>query len=462
MKLRYIYTTLVGCVLTLGAYGQSVADIQGLLRSGQYDEAKAVLQPLIKKAPANAQYQYMYGVACYETGDLKTAVVHLQKSNPKRLNEAYPYLGKALNALYAFDKAENVWSEYLTVLQRKKANTDEAQAGLAQSKRGSRMLRAVEKVTVVDSMVVDKKDFFQHYRLSSGAGTLTATAAQDGISFTNALGDKRLFSKADAQSVRKLYASFKLLGGWERAEPIASLNEREGNLDYPFLANDGITFYFSADGEESLGGYDLFVTRYDAEENSYLRPQAMNFPFNSPANDYLLVIDEESRLGWFASDRFQPSDKVCIYIFIPEENREMYDYDKLGEAGLYPLATLRSIRATQRDAAAVQEAKARIAQLHAPTTTKTVRADFDFVISDAKVYHRLTDFRTTEGKRIMQTYLEKQKREQNIETQLTALRQRFVQGERSVSANILSLEQEVKKLREELTQLRWQIVKAEQ
>ena len=53
----------------------------------------------------------------------------------------------------------------------------------------------------------------------------------------------------------------------------------------------------------------------------------MGFPFNSYANDYMLVIDETCNVGWFASDRYQPEGKVCIYTFIPNESRNPYDYE---------------------------------------------------------------------------------------------------------------------------------------
>jgi hypothetical protein len=45
----------------------------------------------------------------------------------------------------------------------------------------------------------------------------------------------------------------------------------------------------------------------------------MGMPFNSPFNDYMMVIDDQRKLGWFATDRYQPAGKVMIYTFIPNE-----------------------------------------------------------------------------------------------------------------------------------------------
>ena len=54
-------------------------------------------------------------------------------------------------------------------------------------------------------------------------------------------------------------------------------------------------------------------------------------PFNSPANDYMYAIDEFNNIGWFASDRYQPDNKVCIYVFVPNSSKEVYNYESTDE-----------------------------------------------------------------------------------------------------------------------------------
>lgn len=39
--------------------------------------------------------------------------------------------------------------------------------------------------------------------------------------------------------------------------------EPGGLIAYPFLMQDGQTLYFAYTGPGTLGGYDLYVTRYD-------------------------------------------------------------------------------------------------------------------------------------------------------------------------------------------------------
>ena len=99
--------------------------------------------------------------------------------------------------------------------------------------------------------------------------------------------------------------------------------------NYPFVLSDGATIYYSSKGNGSIGGYDLFVTRYNINSDTYLAPEQLGMPFNSPYNDYMYVIDEYNNLGWFASDRFQPEEKVCIYVFIPNSSKQTYNYEAM-------------------------------------------------------------------------------------------------------------------------------------
>ena len=119
----------------------------------------------------------------------------------------------------------------------------------------------------------------------------------------------------------------KLLDKWSDGSLLpGSINEAM-NADYPYVLTDGITIYYASDGPGSMGGYDIFVTRYNTNTDSYLMPENVGMPFNSPYNDYMYVIDEFNDLGWFASDRYQPEGKVCIYVFIPNSSKQVYNYE---------------------------------------------------------------------------------------------------------------------------------------
>ena len=87
---------------------------------------------------------------------------------------------------------------------------------------------------------------------------------------------------------------------------------------------DGVTLYFAAQGVNSMGGYDIFMSTFDLDKGVFYSPENIGLPFNSTANDYLLAIDDINHLGWLVTDRRQPEDKVCIYTFVPTASRRRH------------------------------------------------------------------------------------------------------------------------------------------
>ena len=75
------------------------------------------------------------------------------------------------------------------------------------------------------------------------------------------------------------------------------------NEDAPFIHSDGTTLYYSSDGNNSLGGYDIFVTEYDSSSEAWLEPLNMGPPVNSADDEIYFVIASDGLTGYFASGR---------------------------------------------------------------------------------------------------------------------------------------------------------------
>ena len=218
-----------------------------------------------------------------------------------------------------------------------------------------------------------------------------------------------------------------------------------------------------------MGGYDIFVTRSDGEDGSFLMPENMGFPYNSTANDYLLAVDELNQLAWFVSDRNQPEDKVCIYTFIPNEIRQVYG-DEVNDSTLRHLAQVTSIRDTwpdEEDMGIVTEAQKRLTALRSGkgnTATQATPA-FIFPVDDQRTYHQLTDFRSPVARKKIAVW---QKLSKNVAIDTTVLqRQRdnyakASQAERrQMAPSIQRLEKSLAEQEQELQQLAKEIRNAE-
>lgn len=456
MKKKYIFPLLALC-FTDNAFSQTLSQAQKWFTEGKFAEAKPVFEKLVRQAPSNANYNFWYGACCYETGELGKAVPYLEKSAERKVINGFLYLSKAYYDLYRFDEAIQNLEDHIYWLERKKRDTSEAETLMERYRMGARMIRGVEKVAVIDSFTVSKRDFLSAYKLSRESGEIKATGEGGCTEFTNEMGDKKILARPNANGATSLYGSVKMIDKWSDPEPLKGLEEGGTNLNYPFLDSDGITLYYAAQGKESLGGYDIFITRYDSDDNAYLRPDNLGFPFNSAANDYMYAIDDFNNLGWFASDRYQPEDKVCVYVFVPNESKQVYDYESTSPEMLQAAASLQCIQKTQTDAAKVRLARQQLAKVMYGQDEQKKKGDFRFVVDDNVVYHTLADFRSAEARKQYQTLSQKQKDLDNLSETLGKQRELYGQsnktGKDRLTPAILDKEQRIKQLREEIASL---------
>ena len=454
MKQKKYLTALLGLCMAGTAGAQTLTQAKNFFEQGEFEKAKPVFERLVKQSPSNASYNFWYGACCYETGESEKAYTYLSKSAKRRYINAYLYLGKWCYDAYRFDEAEENLNEYIDLRSRKKGSTEDGEHMLEKVRRGQRMIRGVEKVAVIDSFVVDKQDFLKAYKLSADAGDIRIT--ENGVQFTNEMGDKQLQSVRNAEGQASLYSSMKMIDQWSKPEAVTSINEL-GNADYPFVAGDGITMYYASDNEESMGGYDIFVTRYDSDDNSYLRPDNLGMPFNSPANDYMYVIDDLNNLGWFVSDRRQPEGKVCVYVFVPNASKQVYDYENGDPDQIAALARLDRISDTCTDEDKVRTARQQLAALVYSKDENTRKADFTFIVDDSATYHSLRDFRSAEARKQFQMLQQKENDLESLIGQLDKKREAYAQAAESNRANMapgmLDMEKRVEQLRQDIEEL---------
>lgn len=64
---------------------------------------------------------------------------------------------------------------------------------------------------------------------------------------------------------------------------------------------DGKTMFFSSNRPESMGGYDIFVTR--REGNTWLTPQNLGFPINTEGDEVYFSLSVDGNTGWVSSRR---------------------------------------------------------------------------------------------------------------------------------------------------------------
>jgi outer membrane protein OmpA-like peptidoglycan-associated protein len=91
----------------------------------------------------------------------------------------------------------------------------------------------------------------------------------------------------------------------------------EGRDTFPFMSKNG-DLYFASDGHLGLGGLDIFVC---TDINNATKENIYNVgkPLNSAKDDFAFIIDDESKIGYFTSNRKDGRGSDDIYKLVQLE-----------------------------------------------------------------------------------------------------------------------------------------------
>ena len=458
----------MACLAFGGMKAQTLAQAQEFYAQGKYEEAKPIFQKYVKTQPNNGKYNLWYGVCCLKTNEPQKALKHLKTAVKRRTPSGQLYLGQAYEANYLYEDAVETYEDYITDLNKRKRDTEAAEKQLERAKAGLRMLKGVEEVTIVDSIIVPKDKFLEAYSISEESGELYTfndlfgqNSQHEGTVFKNELGTKLYYSMEDENGQLNIFQKSKSMDSWSKGSMLPDNINASGNTNYPFVLSDGATIYYASDGNESIGGYDIFVTRYNTYTDSYLAPENIGMPFNSPYNDYMFVIDEFNELGWFASDRFQAEDSVCIYVFVPNHSKRTYNYESMEPEQAIRLAQIRSIQESWADASVVEAAKERLADTYNQKPTVHVHHDFEYVIDDRHTYYTESDFKSTKAKDLFKTLQQKTRDLEMLQSKLAQARDQYSKlpdaQKQNMAPAILDQEKRIQEMATEIDDLDFQV-----
>ena len=402
-------------------------------------------------------------------GDHTGAKQQWEAALSKKVNAANLKLAELALMQYRTDDAEEFVETYRNGLKRgrKVLGPDESGDIDDRISRVSAMLDRVEKLVIIDSINVDSEIFFRQYGLAKSTGRFmlpseafngTHQAAEPTVVFETGDGRERIWAVQNADNNFELVSAGPLSGGkWDEPSTLGSHLNEGGDANYPFLMSDGMTLYFANDGENSIGGLDIFITRRDGD--GFLQPTNIGLPYNSPYNDYLLAIDEEKGIGWWATDRNRIPDMVTVYVFIPSDMRVNYPVDS---ENLAERALITSYRDTWEDGKDYSGLIA-LARKGSASDNGDLQATPQFALSvpGRGTLTSLQDFRNTRARGLAKQWLDLRSQLDRKKTELAALRERYRKGDQSVSGKILDGETVVAAMRNQLNIIASQVAEAE-
>ena len=111
-----------------------------------------------------------------------------------------------------------------------------------------------------------------------------------------------------------IYFSRRLPNGeWSNPKNAGANINTEYDDNFPYLAPDGETFYFSSMGHNSMGGYDLFRSTWNADEQFFAIPENLAFPINTPDDNMTISVTKSGRYAYIADFRPNGIGEMDIY-----------------------------------------------------------------------------------------------------------------------------------------------------
>ena len=280
----------------------------------QYATAKVDFQQLLARDPESDSYNFHYAVCLYHTENKSNARKYFEfvANRSVAFCDAHYYLGKIHHLSYRFNDAIASFKSYLACNPSDGLN---AKKEITYCNNGNVLLEQPKSLTTLVAQLATKETFIQKFDIEEIGGKIYA--------------DPSLQTKADKKKAYipicyykrgdtyKFYASYGddpaqlslfyiqriSQDVWSKPTQLA-LSSPASDLVYPFFDSQAKRLYFSSNGFNSMGGFDLFSVSFDPETNTLGTVENLDFPFSSAADDFFFVpLNPSATIAWFASDR---------------------------------------------------------------------------------------------------------------------------------------------------------------
>ncbi len=294
----------------------------------EYTKAKPLFSQLLSKDAMNPNYNYRFGTCMMftEADPLKPLPYIEGGAGSKGVNpEAHYFLGRSYQFNYRFEDAiasfeKGKSSGFNTPGIDLNRSIEECRNGkllynasidfkpaLDKEVLASEFYRPYDFRKLKGKVIPMPPNFKTKYDEKNLIGTVIYTPTSSEVLIYASYGE-------DGTNAKDLYRVNRLPSGeWALPQRLPSSINTKYDEDFAFYDEQAQTLFFASKGHNTMGGYDIFTSKYAADANTWSSPVNLQYPINSPFDDFLYVSDDEGKEAFFTTARQTGEGKLRVY-----------------------------------------------------------------------------------------------------------------------------------------------------
>ncbi len=300
------------------------------VKEGNYKEAYPYFKEMLNIYPKEPTYNYYLGrCLLFLDKDPSVSIKHLRFAATKEVpDEVYYYLGLAYIKNYQFEKAVKNLQWFEKRAGKKQLKELNVQNYIAMAQNGLYLIKYVKEPSVYSKTIIDQNNFYKNYQFDDLEGRFVDrfeyfnqkkdSLAENSILYVPDFLKRNEILYFSAKNKKRgdydIYRITRLTDtSWSEPENLGDIINTPFDENYPYLHSDGTTLYFASKGHYSMGGYDLYRSLWNWDNQEWTEPENLDFPINSPYNDILFVPSPNKKTAFFTSDRETIEPNVIVY-----------------------------------------------------------------------------------------------------------------------------------------------------
>jgi outer membrane protein OmpA-like peptidoglycan-associated protein len=231
---------------------------------------------------------------------------------------------KFYNAIYFVQKVGSNWTNPVNITSQIQSDGDQHVTGL--SFDGRKMYLA--QISESDADIMESDFASRMWSKSRNIGKPINTKYFESHASPSPDGNTLFFTSNRNESIGGMdifYSQKDAAGNWQEPVNIGPVINTELNEETPFMGPDGKTLYFSSQGHESIGGYDIFYS-VRADDGSWSKPLALSYPLNTTDDDLFFAPAPDGPAGYltrFVPGGYGSGDIYLVEYGVPETTAEI-------------------------------------------------------------------------------------------------------------------------------------------